>query len=167
MSYGHVYIVQAEDHGLFKIGKTTTGVDERIKALQTGCPYPLRLYNAIPTYFPERLEKLLHTMLKEYRQAGEWFAVTPTILERVLTSSDMDFKNPWELYGDPQHGVSIAPRQWSTDKDGRPHLSSRCITRAELEAEVYRLAMGLFQLLEGFSSPLERLKKKGYHHGAE
>jgi hypothetical protein len=152
MSYGHVYIVQAEDHDLFKIGKTSTTVEERIKALQTGCPYKLRLYQAIPTYFPERLEKLLHKIFREERHGGEWFAITSTMIDNVLSAPAMD-PNPWTLEGDPMDGVAITPTSWTKNKEGRVFLSSRCICRSELEAEVYRLAMGLFQLLDGFSSP--------------
>jgi hypothetical protein len=149
MSYGVTYILQAEDQDLFKVGHTTGELDYRVKALQTGCPYRLKVYRAIPSFFPDKLEKIIHGLLRNERKQGEWFAVTPWEMDNVLAAPLMG-PNPWTLHGDLRDGFTITPTSWTRDKEGRPHLSCRCICPSELEAEVYRLALGLLQLLEAF-----------------
>lgn len=70
---GHVYFLAAgSPEPLFvKIGYTRNAPDSRIKSLQTGCPYPIRLLGAI-VGGPE-IERELHDRLSECRAHGEWF----------------------------------------------------------------------------------------------
>lgn len=68
---GRVYIFQAKDTSLYKIGYTTLRLEERLDALQTGCPFPL----LILAFFPGTQvdERELHRQLAPYRMQGEWF----------------------------------------------------------------------------------------------
>jgi Meiotically up-regulated gene 113 len=150
VSYGFTYILQAEDEDLFKVGYTLTSVEERMKALQTGSGHRLRLYKSIPSYFPDRLEKIIKTMLGDYRKHGEWYEVPDGMIDNVLSSPIPLSTNPWQLDGNPRQGVIITPTFFSTNEDGRAQVSSRCMTYSELEAEVYRLVQGLLQLLKEF-----------------
>lgn len=163
MSYGVTYILQAGDENLFKVGHTRTPIEQRVKALQTGCPHPIKVYKTVASYFPERLEKILHKLMHEYRKQGEWFAVPVEVIDRVL-SAPLPGGNPWSLHGDPWQGVSIAPTSFTRDADGRPHVSCRCITKSELEAEVYRLVTGLFKLLDDFEDPFVQKKPRYRSH---
>jgi hypothetical protein len=152
MAYGHVYVIRAGDEDLFKVGKTSIPVAHRLKALQTGCPHRLSVYAAIASYFPERMEKIVHRMLSGYRTQGEWFAVESSVIDNVLGAPLLG-DNPWQLRGNPDWGVEISPTSWCT-RDGRPVLSSRCMVRSELEAEVYRLVTGLLQLLDEYGGKI-------------
>ena len=53
MSYGLTYVLQAGEQDLFKVGHTLTTIENRMKQLQTGCPYPLKVYEKYPLLFSE------------------------------------------------------------------------------------------------------------------
>lgn len=64
--------------GNVKIGTTTTGgVIDRVKALQTANPNPLRLLGVFRA--KEFKEKALHAMFENCRIRGEWFSLFPDI----------------------------------------------------------------------------------------
>lgn len=68
----YLYIIQSDKTGSLKIGRSKDP-EKRLKQLQTGSPYSLKLI-----FMAEgkgHLEKRLHERLKDYRQRrkGEWF----------------------------------------------------------------------------------------------
>jgi len=68
-----VYLISCK--AFIKIGYTHD-VDRRIKAMQTGCPYKLKLYCKLPCESRSdaiALEAYLHEEFKKYRHSGEWF----------------------------------------------------------------------------------------------
>lgn len=73
-SGGTLYAIRAEGTSLVKIGYTRGSVEQRIKAMQTGQPFPLRV---IATHSIEadvrQKEAWLHAFLKQERRRGEWF----------------------------------------------------------------------------------------------
>jgi hypothetical protein len=73
-----IYIVQAGDDGPIKVG-WTTDVKARLSWLSTDCWMPIRLLVAFPG--SRRLEHKLHTQLKDYRVAGEWFRPVKELLD--------------------------------------------------------------------------------------
>jgi hypothetical protein len=79
-----VYVLRAGDTNYFKIGFTAGVVFDRIKALQTGCPFPLSIHSVIESDAAQSLERLLHKELAPARVSGEWFDVEPARLEAVL-----------------------------------------------------------------------------------
>jgi hypothetical protein len=79
-----VYVLRAGDTNLFKIGFTTGTTADRMRALQTGCPYPLSIYDVIQSEAAQELERLLHRELAPARTSGEWFNVEPERLGAVL-----------------------------------------------------------------------------------
>ena len=72
---GNVYVIKAGD--FYKIGRTSKPIQERIKALQTGCPYkiePIAIYRG---EHYKLLEIQLHVILKEngYNSFNEWYKI--------------------------------------------------------------------------------------------
>ena len=65
-----IYVVGAAGHRPVKIGKADD-VQERLRALQVGSPYPLRILLAARA--DRRMEYALHDRFRPYRRHGEWF----------------------------------------------------------------------------------------------
>jgi Meiotically up-regulated gene 113 len=77
---GKIYLIGNVEKGVCKIGFSTC-VEQRLKALQTSCPFMLELLSVIPT--PQTLddEADLHNHFDGLRLSGEWFTLTNEILE--------------------------------------------------------------------------------------
>lgn len=65
-----LYIIQSDVTGGIKIGRTSD-IQTRIKSLQTGAAYPLKLILYVTGC--GHLEKSLHETLRRYKTSGEWF----------------------------------------------------------------------------------------------
>jgi hypothetical protein len=76
-----VYFIQCGPGGAFKIGRTNSA-QERLSALQTANPTPLRLWCALQG--DDRLEKAIHEKLDRFRLRGEWFACTELVRTLVV-----------------------------------------------------------------------------------
>lgn len=63
-----------------KIGRTIS-LDERLKALQTGCPFPIHVHATVPG--GSKLERILHIRFARLRRYGEWFSFTEEIEAHV------------------------------------------------------------------------------------
>ena len=67
-----VYFIQPDAGGPVKIGTgRTSGIPQRLGALQTGNPYRLVVRRLVAG--DERLERRLHDHFQSYRMVGEWF----------------------------------------------------------------------------------------------
>lgn len=77
-----IYFVQAEIIGRIKIGHTS-GDDaaDRLAALQTACPVPLRLIATRPG--GRRKERELHGRFAAARVCGEWFDPVPELVRYI------------------------------------------------------------------------------------
>lgn len=80
-SEGFVYVIHAVGTNRIKVGHTLTP-EARLKDLQTGSPFPLRMLACWPGSVA--IERRIHTVLAEFRQVGEWFAAPPFIGHRIL-----------------------------------------------------------------------------------
>ena len=86
----YVYVIQAEDSDLIKIGRAKQPVD-RIGSLQTGCPYQLRIRLIWQVEDMKAAELLVHKAMKPLNVQGqkpelrarEWFFMPPGGLEEV------------------------------------------------------------------------------------
>jgi Meiotically up-regulated gene 113 len=83
---GEVYLILAETTDLVKIGHGKTAVD-RLRALATGSPFPLRLLRAIPASDSFRLEQALHARYDAYCVHNEWFRLPSEVLAQLLEES--------------------------------------------------------------------------------
>jgi len=68
----HLYVVQSDVSGAIKIGRSKDP-QSRLKQLQTGSPYKLKLLVVVPE--KGNIEKSLHQKFSYYKQncKGEWF----------------------------------------------------------------------------------------------
>lgn len=73
---GSVYFL-ACDNKYLKIG-FAGNVSERVKELQTGCPFELKLIGVL-TDVPEECERWFHAVLREEHVRGEWFNLTTRV----------------------------------------------------------------------------------------
>lgn len=69
----YVYLICDSTQDLFKIGVTKNLYNKRMKQLQTGNGTELHLVNYHQTYYPYRIEQLLHNNFHHKREHGEWF----------------------------------------------------------------------------------------------
>lgn len=68
---GEIYLLQMGLDGPIKIGFTNKPVKQRVRALQTGCPWLLCLLGTMPGTFEE--EGGLHRLFAHWKMNGEWF----------------------------------------------------------------------------------------------
>ena len=73
-----VYIIQAGDSCMVKIGWTGGNVESRRRIFQSGHYEQLRIIRIIET--PRGAEGWLHCLFAEYHVRGEWFRFHPTML---------------------------------------------------------------------------------------
>ena len=66
----------SDENRLIKIGKSKDRcIENRLKSVQTGCPYELTLL----TYIKEEIEEFYHEKFKEHHVRGEWFKYLPVV----------------------------------------------------------------------------------------
>lgn len=73
-----VYFIQADRGGPIKIG-VAKDVEARLRDLQVGNPFELRVVGQIPNA-GQALERRLHSLLERHRIRGEWFWPHPEVL---------------------------------------------------------------------------------------
>ncbi len=76
-----IYLINAKNTNMYKIGYTSMDAENRITNLKTGCPYELSIIKEVDG--SEDTEKLLHKTFKKYRKNGEWFEFNKKILKKV------------------------------------------------------------------------------------
>jgi hypothetical protein len=74
-----------------KIGHSVD-VKKRRDALQTGCPFTLRVINQWSSLRAQEIERKAHSILAKYRWAGEWFDVPTQVA--TLTVGMLVAANP-------------------------------------------------------------------------
>lgn len=95
----YVYFIVAMSHPKrIKVGKAKDP-EQRMKALQTGCPYKLSLRSVIKCRDDRHafaMERAMHELLKNERKQGEWFRCTDYLLARMMdvecTMHDLSLK---------------------------------------------------------------------------
>jgi len=73
---GTIYAIAAQGTSWVKIGSTTGDAADRVRSLQGGQPFRLKVLAEVPvTASLREIEQQVHTFLAEKRGMGEWFAV--------------------------------------------------------------------------------------------
>ncbi len=70
-----VYLIKIvnDDKSLYKIGFTKGSVHKRVRELQTGCPYEIRVVDTYSSEYGTIIESTLHNMFSHLKTHGEWF----------------------------------------------------------------------------------------------
>jgi len=82
----NIYLIGNKSKGLYKIGccRIKKSPQTRLKELQTGCPFPLKVFEVFQTKFGLKLERALHRRFMaqrtdqdgEEKLVGEWFCLS-------------------------------------------------------------------------------------------
>lgn len=70
--WSFVYVLQAGKTGPIKVGRAFS-VGDRMRDLQTGCPYTLHLRHLLPAVDAHLAERYFHKRLARDKTHGEWF----------------------------------------------------------------------------------------------
>lgn len=73
---GYVYLICDNSNEFYKIGITKGDINKRMKKLQTGNATKLYLITYHETYYPYRVENMLHSHFKSKNVLNEWFALS-------------------------------------------------------------------------------------------
>ena len=78
-----IYLIRAKKTDLYKIGYTNGDPEERMKSMQTGCPYELEIIET--SLGGKEKEKRFHHFFKDHktRDKGEWFKFDSNIIQDV------------------------------------------------------------------------------------
>src|SRR5262245_38436826 len=87
----YVYVIHAAGTNRIKLGVSEQPL-KRLRELQTGSPYQLRLIAQWPGN--RLLETTLHERLGAYRVSGEWFEVPPFIGMLIFQIVHEQIKKP-------------------------------------------------------------------------
>lgn len=87
-----IYFIQCGKNGPIKIGQTENDIKERIRQLQTGCPYELRLLWVYTG--SDYDEKDVHGLFEHERIRGEWFH--PSL--KLIRFIDEELCNHFEIH---------------------------------------------------------------------
>lgn len=67
-----IYFLRADGTNFVKIGRSVTP-QARLRAVQSGCMYRLKMLKSIAVYDAAGCESYWHKALRAYRMQGEWF----------------------------------------------------------------------------------------------
>lgn len=84
---GFVYVLRAKGTNFYKIGRTEQSIENRVRSLQTGCPYKIEILHRIETNYPLNMERAFHDYLDGCQTVGEWFDIDEDILGNMLYMS--------------------------------------------------------------------------------
>jgi hypothetical protein len=111
----HLYVVQSHTTGAFKVGRSSN-VQARLKQLQTGSPYDLRIILVLKNQGAR--EREIHRRLRGYKSqggnGGEWFIEPglPSLGDELYELLDpCVMESWWETAAGPIHPPG-PPRGW-------------------------------------------------------
>jgi len=88
---GFVYVLRSGETDFFKVGRTESDVEGRVKQLSTGNPVPLVIFDVIETDYAARCETFLHNRLQARRSresdAKEFFAIGATEMREEIAAA--------------------------------------------------------------------------------
>jgi hypothetical protein len=85
---GYIYVIgPSREEGRVKVGISKNHPLKRLKQLQTGSPYPLRLYGYRKAVNYAEVEAEAHRRLAGVSSHLEWFQTTPEVALRAIDAS--------------------------------------------------------------------------------
>ena len=76
-----------------KIG-ISNNPSKRLKQLQTGCPFPIKIIKKFEVSNAEEIETALHNKLSFYNSSGEWFMIPEWKLKTITNYVEQYILNP-------------------------------------------------------------------------
>lgn len=122
-----VYFATIREQNVVKIG-CSFEPESRLKEIQVGCPYPVRIEATLPGSHEE--EKALHRRFADDRLRGEWFTITPMIDAVMAAARRAEAERPKVAQIDPP-GCSPCARARPTHKT-RQEMSVETMARRYL-----------------------------------
>ena len=81
-----VYLLKANN--FYKIGITKNKVSNRVKGLQTGCPFKIEIFDTFETRNDLAVENALHKIFRNKGTYGEWFELLNEDIEKLYSTID-------------------------------------------------------------------------------
>jgi hypothetical protein len=81
-----VYLLKANN--FYKIGITKNKVSNRVRVLQTGCPFKIEIFDTFETRNDLSVENALHKIFRNKRTYGEWFELLNEDIEKLYSTID-------------------------------------------------------------------------------
>lgn len=135
-----IYFIQDEAVGLIKIGYTgAEDADQRLRALQTGCPAGLTLLHTMPGSKED--ERALHQRFAAARSQGEWFRPVPALLQFLLSQASPPPPAPLPPWEEPQKHEDL-PWPYHIYLAGK-------IAKADWRSRIVKGLTGLYPSTEG------------------
>lgn len=91
-----VYVLTTRQFEYIKIGRTKH-LKQRMRNIQSGCPFALALWLSIRTTKDAEIEKHLHHSMRHVHLRGEWFEPKVEDLDYLLSFFDLTNKNVREV----------------------------------------------------------------------
>lgn len=83
--FGLVYLIRESETEFYKIGKSQeSSLSDRLASLQVGNPRKLIPFYSILIENPFFVEAELHRCYSQYNGNGEWFKLTPELVEEII-----------------------------------------------------------------------------------
>jgi len=131
----HLCVYVLECQWLYKIGKTSD-LQWRMRSLQAGNPFEIRLVHVIFTEHHGVVEGALHRIFAAHRVRGEWFSLMPKELEQIRSMSVEEIlevaARTIQVVSQPRRIIEIAAQQFLTI----PH-PARAIVPIKVLEEAY------------------------------
>jgi hypothetical protein len=121
----YVYILDSGSDGVFKIGRTRGDVAARVKALSTGNPRPLTVFDVIETDHDSLCESYLHNRLRTKRRGGEFFELEAPELRAAIDDAR-------------QFIADFVPKQHEVERLAAGESEDRAVEPGLAELEAYR-----------------------------
>jgi hypothetical protein len=95
---GYVYILKADK--FIKFGKTSKSIKDRVKILQTGNPYNIRVIGFYKGDDYSDIERMLHNVFKDENHTafGEWYVIDKIELHLNFLETEFDFIIDYEMF---------------------------------------------------------------------
>lgn len=131
-SLEYVYLIASDEFDSVKIGMSFD-VESRVKQIQTGCPYKVKLLDKMPSLFSRHIESELHEIFKDSRQSGEWFSLTREDIEYL----EWFFISCQKVYED--YLLGIEEHKTMLDKiDSERQLNESLIIHIDINGRNYK-----------------------------
>ena len=157
MSKGNVYILTNPDYpNHVKIGSTTLSPQERCDQIssQTGVLSPFQVHYFVEVSDCEKVGRLVHQELKEFRDSKEFFKIDREQAQKTLN----EFKQKYPTNLDAE-SVNLNLSQISTFQTNVSGVNSYCLGNNEGEVLIIGDSINFTNFIEGKDSSFRKTRK--------